>query len=70
MSRGLGRALGSVAWWIGGSARRVTERNIGLAFPQLPEPERQRLAKRSLQATAELAAEMGYIWNRPWPTVR
>jgi KDO2-lipid IV(A) lauroyltransferase len=70
LSRWLGRALGSLAWWIGGSARRVTERNIGLAFPELAESERRRLAKRSLQATAELAAEMGYIWNRPWSTVR
>ena len=53
-----------------GRARRVTERNILFAFPDLSAAEQQTLAKRSLIATGELAAEMGYVWNRPWETVR
>jgi KDO2-lipid IV(A) lauroyltransferase len=70
VSRAIGRALGRLGWYLGGSARRVTERNIALAFPDLNESQRRTLAKRSLQATGELAAEMGYVWNRPWSRVR
>lgn len=70
LCRSLGRGLGRCAWWLGGSPRRVTQRNIGLAFPELSAAEQTRLACRSLQATGELAVEMGYIWNRPWETVR
>lgn len=66
----MGRGLGRLAWWIGGSAKRVTERNMGLAFPELSDAQRKQLSRRSLQATGELAAEMGYIWNRPWDEVR
>jgi len=70
MSRALGRGLGRVAWWVGGSARGVTLRNIDLAFPELTAAQREALARKSLMATAELAAEMGYIWFRPWTTVQ
>lgn len=70
LCRSLGRGLGRCAWWLGGSPRRVTQRNIGLAFPELSDAEQRQLACRSLQATGELAVEMGYIWNRPWQTVR
>ncbi|WOJ97432.1 bacitracin ABC transporter permease [Congregibacter brevis] len=66
----MGRALGRVAWWVGGSPRRVTERNVGLAFPELSEEEQESLARRSLQSTGELAVEMGYVWNRPWDQIR
>ncbi|GAB5412566.1 MAG: lauroyl acyltransferase [Congregibacter sp.] len=70
VARALGRGLGRCAWWLGGSPRRVTERNIGLAFPELSADEQTRLARRSLQATGELAVEMGFIWNRSWSEVR
>jgi KDO2-lipid IV(A) lauroyltransferase len=69
-SRALGRLLGRLAWWIGGSPRGVTLRNIELAFGDLPAPDQRALARRSLEATGELAAEMGYIWSRSWPRVR
>lgn len=68
-NRRIGRALGRMAW-LGGAALRVTERNIGLAFPELSASEREQMARQSLLATGELAAEMGYVWNRPWTTVR
>ena len=70
VSRAIGRGLGRLAWLAGGSARRVTERNIGLAFPELDAAAQARLARRSLQATGELAAEMGFVWHRPWEEVR
>ena len=70
VSRAIGRALGRLLWWTGSSPRRVTERNIALAFPELDEQQRLRLARRSLQATGELALEMGFVWHRPWEEVR
>ena len=70
VSRALGRGLGRLAWIVGGSARRVTERNIFLAYPDMSAAEQQRLARRSLEATGELAAEMGFVWNRPWHEVQ
>lgn len=69
-SRALGRAIGRCAWFVGGSLRRVTQRNVDLAFPELPESKRVLLAKRSLMATGELATEMGFVWNRPWAAVK
>ena len=48
----------------------MTERNIELAFPELTSGEQQRLAKQSLGATGELAAEMGHVWLRPWTYVQ
>ena len=58
-----------MAWRLNGSYCRVTRRNIELAFPGMSAPEREALAKRSVLATAELAAEMGYVWSRPWAQV-
>lgn len=69
-SRAIGRGLGRLAWHLGGSARRVTERNIFLAYPDLSEGDRAQLARRSLEATGELAAEMGFVWHRPWDEVK
>lgn len=70
LSRAIGRGLGRVAWRVGGGPRRVTERNIALAFPELTLCLQKQLALDSLCATGELAAEMGFVWNRPWPTLR
>ncbi len=68
-ARALGRGLAALYWPWGGRSRKVTERNIQLAFPELPDHERAALARRSLAATAELAAEMGHVWMRPWEHV-
>jgi len=70
VARRLGRGIGRVLWWLHTSPRRVTERNILLAFPELDAPARRHLAYRSLLATGELAVEMGSIWTRPWEDVR
>lgn len=69
-SRALGRGLGRLAWGIRTRSRVVTERNIALAFPGLSPRCRRALARRSLLATGELAAEMGWVWHRPWSQVR
>lgn len=65
-ARGLGRLLARIYWPFNGSSRRVTERNLALAFPDMPASERRQLARESLAATAELIAEMGHVWLHPW----
>lgn len=64
-ARTLGRLAVRLYWPFGGRSRRVTERNIEVAFPELGAAEQASLARRSLCATGELAAEMGHIWMRP-----
>ena len=69
-ARRLGRMAGSLYWPVGGRSRAVTQRNIDLAYPSLSADEREKLARRSILATAELAAEMGHVWLRPWDYVQ
>jgi len=66
LARALGRSVAYLYWSCGGRSRRITQRNIEIAFPQLSAGSRCELARRSLYATGELAAEMGHIWLRPW----
>jgi KDO2-lipid IV(A) lauroyltransferase len=64
-ARAMGRGLMHLYWPFGGRSRKVTKRNIELVFPELTAAEQQALAKSSLCATGELAAEMGHVWLRP-----
>ena len=64
-ARALGRGAVHLYWPLGGRSRKVTERNIERVFPALSAAEQKSLAKRSLCATGELAAEMGHVWLRP-----
>ena len=64
VTRALGKGLALVYWPVRGRSRKVAERNIALAFPELPAVEQQALAKNSLIATAELMAESGHVWLR------
>jgi KDO2-lipid IV(A) lauroyltransferase len=66
VARALGRGAALFYWPFNGSSRRVTERNLSLVFPELSPAQRHRLARQSLCATGELAAEMGHVWLRPW----
>lgn len=68
-ARALGRGAVALYWPFGGRSRKVTERNIQLAFPQLSAQEQSRLARRSLAATGELVTEVGHVWMRPWDYV-
>jgi KDO2-lipid IV(A) lauroyltransferase len=64
VARRLGRGLVYLLWPLGGRSRRVTELNIRRAFPKLTPQQQQRLARDSMLATGELAAEMGHVWMR------
>lgn len=69
-ARALGRGAARLYWPLGGGSRRVTERNIELAFPDMPPAEREQLARESLAATAEVATEMGHVWLHSWERLR
>ncbi|TXS93710.1 lysophospholipid acyltransferase family protein [Parahaliea maris] len=68
--RVLGRGLARLYWPFNARSRRVTERNIALAFPHLTAREQRALSRSSIAATAELMAEMGQVWLRSWEHVR
>lgn len=50
------------------SAKRVTEVNIGLCYPNLSPQEQRHLVRASLQATACVGLEMGPLWL--WPPIK
>ena len=65
LNRALGALLGKLAWILNSSARRITEINIALCFPDLPADKRQTLAKSSLIETGKQLTECAWIWHRP-----
>ncbi len=69
-ARGLGRCIAALYWPVGGRSRRVTLRNIQLAFPEMTQAEQLALARRSIAATAELIAETGHVWLKDWQIVQ
>lgn len=66
--RGAGRMLGDFLYFLPGEARHVTCANLSLAFPQLDDASRRKLARLSLQNTAMFAMEAGALWH--WPLER
>jgi KDO2-lipid IV(A) lauroyltransferase len=63
-ARRLGRSAAAIAWPLRPASRRITERNVALAFPELAPGEQRRLSRDSFLATAETACEMGRVWLR------
>ncbi len=70
--RRLGRLLGWWLWRSGSDVARITDINLALCFPELPPPQRRRMARESLQHTAQLAMEAGAMFHWPpdrWPAL-
>jgi len=55
----IGRVLGRIAHWLGGSRRAVVRRNIELCFPELNAEERDALAYEHFKALGMSVVEMG-----------
>ncbi len=62
-ARALGSAAGRLGWWLRVPAASVTEANLALCFPELDEPARRDLGRRSLIETCRLACESGFVWH-------
>ena len=55
----IGRIIGRSAFWLAGERRRIVKRNLRLCFPDMSDPERDRLAKRHFEALGISLMEMG-----------
>lgn len=62
----MGRWLGRRYWALDTRGRRIAERNIALAYPELDTEAQADLVLATLQETGALAAEMGHVWLLPW----
>jgi Kdo2-lipid IVA lauroyltransferase/acyltransferase len=58
----VGRALGLVVYAAVRERREVTLTNLRLCFPEWPEAERRRIARRHFQAFARCLLEHGILW--------
>lgn len=65
-ARRLGRWAGRRYYALDRRGRRVAERNIALAYPELSETEQDALVLATLEETGALIAEMGHVWSLPW----
>jgi KDO2-lipid IV(A) lauroyltransferase len=61
----LGRAFGSLLFHAARERRLVCLTNLARCFPQMPERERVRLAKRHFQAFGRTFLERGILWWAP-----
>lgn len=72
LPRGLARSLASgvsaLVWPFKTTARRITERNIAIAFPEMPIADQQALARESFRQLVWVGAELGPNWS--WPADR
>lgn len=67
-SQRLGAAMGWLLWRLPNSAKRVSIKNIDIAFPNLSSEARALLVKQSLIETGKTATELGAIWC--WPQAK
>jgi KDO2-lipid IV(A) lauroyltransferase len=61
----IGRALGSLAFWLIPERRRVTRINLAKCFPALGPQARERLAREHFRAAARSLLELGLVWWAP-----
>lgn len=59
---GIGYVLGWLGWLFPNPNKRVALRNLRLCFPDMPQPERHRLARHSLIETAKTMMETVALW--------
>ncbi len=63
--RNLGEITGKLLYRVAGSRRHVTDTNLQLCFPELPESERREMAKRVFQEVSIGALELMVPWLNP-----
>lgn len=61
----LGRALGTLLWWLARPRREVTLVNLRLCFPQLPERQRRALGRRCFRNLARALIDHGALARLP-----
>ncbi|MBN8488951.1 MAG: lipid A biosynthesis acyltransferase [Burkholderiales bacterium] len=58
----LGRGLGRLLWWMGGSRRRTALRNLELCFPERALAEREAIARAHFGWLGRSILERGMLW--------
>lgn len=58
-----GSLAGRFLWWTNSEAKRISETNLKIAFPELPEDEHNRLLKKSLRELGKTITELGPVWS-------
>ena len=61
----VGNAIGSALFWLIPERRHVTRVNLAKCFPQMPERERERLARAHFRAFVRSFIERGILWWSP-----
>ncbi len=62
---GMGVLVGRLAWYVPNDLKRVTQLHLDLCLAELPAPERESIARRSLVHMAKAVAEAPAIWYGP-----
>jgi Kdo2-lipid IVA lauroyltransferase/acyltransferase len=58
----IGNAVGAALFWLIPERRRVTRINLAKCFPQMPEPERDRLARAAFRAFCRGFVDRAVLW--------
>jgi len=58
----IGNAAGSAAFWLIPERRRVTRVNLALCFPQMPQAQRERLARAHFRMFMRSFIERSLLW--------
>jgi len=61
----IGEATGSLMFWLIPERRKVTRINLEKCFPQLPQAEREALARSHFRAFCRSFVERGILWWAP-----
>ncbi len=64
-NQAVGACLGNIAWVFKTKSRRVTDVNLGICYPGMPDDEMKILSRQSLIETGKQITESAWIWNRP-----
>ena len=64
-NQSLGAFIGCLSWLCRSSQRRITEANLKICYPGMPDDELRLLARKSLIETGKQLTESAWIWHRP-----
>lgn len=64
----IGRALGTLGWWLPNESRQITNTNLEICFPERDAADRRKLARSSMRHTGQTLMEIPLMWE--WPVER
>ncbi|TBW55897.1 lipid A biosynthesis acyltransferase [Marinobacter halodurans] len=67
-AQNLGAILGLLGWKLPTESRRVTQVNLDICFPDMPESDRKALGRESMKQTGRTMLEIPLMWE--WPVER